>query len=133
MSEEDLKNRILNEMRVDYGDALERNFDLAKQFIGITKNGKIDVKFKTKLPNDDNIMLYLIGKLYANAAGLSETQEVTNRELMDELGMPLGSVVTSLKRLRDSHRIIQIKDGLHKVRVNEIEKALDSIKNKLKP
>ncbi len=129
--ENDLKKRIEEEMNVDYGDALERNFDVAKLFIGITPTGKVDVKVKNDLINDDIIALYLIGKQYAKVAGRSQTDEVSNKELMEELGMPLGSTVGSLKRLRDSGKIIQIRDGVHKIKPNIIESILISIKNKL--
>lgn len=129
--ESDLKRRVEEEMSVNYEDALERNFDIAKLFIGITPTGKVDIKVKNELINDDIVALYLIGKQYAKVAGKSETDEVSNKEIMDELGMPLGSAVGSLKRLRDSGKIIQLKEGIHKIKLNAIESILINIKNKI--
>ena len=99
-----LKKRIIDEMTVDYSSALEKNFDLAKQFVRITKEGKLDILFKEKLTGKEQVMLYLIGKLYAKEAGLSTTDDVGNKELMDELGIPEGSVLPWLKGLRDKKR-----------------------------
>ena len=126
-----LKQRIDEEMTVDYGDALERNFELAKLYIGITPKGKLDIKVKNALGNDDIVALYLIGKQYAKVAERTETNEVLNKELMDELQMPLGSVVGSLKRLRDSGKVTQVKEGVHRIKSNSIEPILTSIKNKV--
>lgn len=129
--ESDLKKKVEEEMSVNYEDALERNFDTAKLFIGITSTGKVDIKVKNELINDDIVALYLIGKQYAKVAGKAETDEVSNKEIMDELGMPLGSAVSSLKRLRDSGKAMQLKEGVHKIKPNTIEPILIAIKNKL--
>ena len=69
--ENELKKRIIEEMTVDYSNALEKIFDLAKQFIRITKDGKVFILFKDKLSGKEQILLYLIGKLYAKEAGFT--------------------------------------------------------------
>lgn len=130
-----LKKRIIDEMTVDYSSALEKNFDLAKQFIRITKDGKVDIKSKDKFTGKEQILLYLMGKLYAKEAGLSETDDVGNKELMDELGIPEGSVLPWLKDLRDKKRINPIKKGrytYHKIQINVVEKTLKGIEKKRK-
>ena len=78
---EGFKKRILEEMTVDYANALEKNFDLAKQFIKITQEGKVDIdeNIKDKISGKEKILLYLIGKLYAKEAGFSPTDDVSNR------------------------------------------------------
>jgi len=102
----ELKRKIQEEMMVDYSNTLEKNFDLAKQFIRVTKEGKVDVVVKEKVTGKEQILLYLIGKLYAKEAGFSVTDEVGNKELLDELGVPQGSLLPWLKALRD-----EIKSG----------------------
>ena len=99
--QDNLKRRIMDEMVVDYASALERNFDLAKRFIRITKDGRVDILVKDKLVVRDNIALYLIGKLYAREAGFAASDEVNNEELLNELGIPSGSLLPGLKELRD--------------------------------
>lgn len=133
--ENGLKKMIIEEMTVDYSNALEKIFDLAKQFIRITKNGKVDILFKDKLSGKEKILLYLIGKLYAKEAGFAATDDVGNKELMDELGTPKGSLLPWLKDLRDKNKIKQVKKGRythHNIPVNLVERTLKSTERKLK-
>lgn len=133
--ENGLKKMIIEEMTVDYSNALEKNFDLAKQFIRITKDGKVDILFKYKLSGKEKILLYLIGKLYAKEAGFAATDDVGNKELMDELGIPKGSLLPWLKDLRDENMIKQVKKGRythHSIPVNLVERTLKSTEIKLK-
>ena len=130
-----LKNKILEEMTVDYSNALEKNFDLAKQFIRITQEGKVDIHYKDKLNGKDQILLYLIGKLYAKEAEFIMIDDVGNKELLDELGIPSGSLLPWLKALRDEHKIKQIKKGKnthHAISVNWVEKTLKDVERKIK-
>lgn len=129
-----LKERISEEMTVDYSSALEKNFDLAKQFIRITKDGKVDILDKEKLTGEEEILLYLIGKLYAKEAGFAATAEVGNKELLDELGIPEGSLFPWLKYLRDENRIKQVKRGryaYHVIPPNLVEKTLKNAERKI--
>lgn len=120
----------MDEMVVDYASALEKNFDLAKRFIRITKDGRVDILVKDKLVVRDNIALYLIGKLYAREAGFAASDEVNNEELLNELGIPSGSLLPGLKELRDKTIIKTIKrEGLsyHVIQPNVVEKKLREI------
>lgn len=120
----------MDEMVVDYASALEKNFDLAKRFIRITKDGRVDILVKDKLVVRDNIALYLIGKLYARQAGFAASDEVNNEELLNELGIPSGSLLPGLKELRDKTIIKTIKrEGLsyHVIQPNVVEKKLREI------
>ncbi len=129
-----LKERIVDEMTVNYSDALDKNFDLAKQFIRITRDGKVDVLVKDKLTGKDSILLYLIGKLYAKEADLIPTDDVGNKELMNELGIPSGSLGRWLKDLRDGNKVKPISRGKytnHVVVLNVVEKTLKSIEKKI--
>lgn len=131
----DLKKRILEEMTVDYSSALEKNFDLAKQFIRITKDGEIDILPKNMLTSKEQILLYLIGKLYAKEAGYIDTVETVNEELLSALGMPRGTLDWSLKELHDGKKIKTAKkrgSAYHSILVNLVEKTLESVARKLK-
>lgn len=130
-----LRKRIIEEMTVDYASAIEKNFDLAKQFLRVTKDGRVDVRIKGKISGQQRILLYLIGKLYAKEAGLAATEDVENKELMNELGIPKGSLLPWLKELRESREIKQVKRGkyvYHGISFNAVEKILNSIDQKLK-
>ena len=129
-----LKKRIAEEMMDDYSGALERNFELAKQLLRVTREGKVTVLFKEKLTGEEQIILYLIGKLYAKEADFVQKHAVDNKELMDELGIPKGSLLPWLKNLRDKKTVKQTKAGrnvFHTVPINLVEKTLKNIEKKL--
>ncbi len=132
--ENSLRERILGEMTADYSSALEKNFELAKKFIRITSDGKVDVLFKDTLTGKEAILLYLIGKLYAKEAGLTPTDDVGSKELMNELGMPEGSLFPWLKDLREDNKVKSISKGKythHTIALNVVEKTLKSIERKI--
>lgn len=129
---ESLKDKILKEIVVDYKNALEKNFELTKEFIRLTKDGKVDLMNKSLVKGKDQILLYLIGKMYAKEAGLSETDAVSNKELLTELGMVEGSLFPWIKGLRDSNIIKTSKSGQHSIQLNQIERILLEIKQKQK-
>ena len=130
-----LRSRIIEEMTVDYSNALEKTFNLAKQFIRITKAGKVDILYKDKLSGKNQILLYLIGKLYAKEAGFTTNDDVGNKELMDEMGIPSGSLLPWLLTLRKENKIKQVKKGKythHVVALNYVEKILKNVEKSLK-
>lgn len=130
-----LRTRISQEMTVEYSGSLEKNFDLAKQFIRITKQGKVDILAKDKFLGKERILLYLVGKLYAKEAGLATTDEVGNKELLDELGIPEGSLLPWLKDLRGTNKIKQAKKGrytYHFIPINLVERTLRSMEEKVR-
>ena len=134
MDEDALREKILNEMVVDYSDALEKNYALAKKFIRITKDGKVDILFKDKLTGTEKISLYLIGKLYAKRAGVTETEYVNNKELIDEIGIPMNSLLPWLKILRDKkivHTESNGRETSHAIMINTIESVLSRINEKI--
>ena len=103
--------------------------------IRITKDGKVDILFKDKLSGKDQVLLYLIGKLYAKEAGFVATDDVGNEELINELGVPKGSLFPWLKWLRDENKIKQIKKGrysYHSIPEYLVEKTLKRIEGTLK-
>lgn len=130
-----LKQKIIAEMMADHSNTLEKNFDLAKNFIKITKEGKVDISSKEKLKGTEKVLLYLIGKLYAKEAGLSDFEYVDNQELLNELSIPKGSLLPWIKEIRDSNYIKDIKKGdkvYHVIQINKIDSVLKGISDRLK-
>lgn len=125
-----LEERIKKEMISDYSSSLEKNFDFAKQLIKITKEGTVEVLGKEKFSGEELILLYLIGKCYAKEAALSQSNGVSNTELINELGKPEGSVFPWLKSLRESKKIKQnktVKPIEHYIQINLIEETLNKL------
>lgn len=131
--ESNLKEKIRKEMVVDSGNALERNYELAKRFIRITQEGFINVLNKERYTGEEKVLLYLIGKLYAKEGGLVDSEKVDNDELSRELGVPLGSLLPWIKKLRDGGLIdtkYKGKKAFHSVRLFHIEKILKRLEEK---
>lgn len=131
---QNLKKRILDEMTVETTGVLSKNFDLAKKFVKVAKNGKVEVMVKEKISGQERVLLYLIGKQYAKEAGLSESNVVSNKELMDELGVPRGSLDPWLMALRKSPGIKQVKEEqqvAHYIPTNVIEAILKDVERKI--
>ena len=129
-----LRDRILEEMAVDYANTLEKSFDLAKKFVKITSDGRVDVVVKDQIRGQDKILLYLIGKVYAKEAGKVKEELVGNEELQEELGIGKGSLLPWLKRLRDKNKIkslTKVGKSFHKIPLNQIEKTLKRMDKKL--
>ncbi|WJI09302.1 hypothetical protein FGU46_03910 [Methanobacterium sp. CWC-01] len=128
------KKRIREEMLANHSNALERNFDLAKKFIKITEEGKVEVANKEKIGGKEQVLLYLIGKLYAKEAQLTKTACVVNNELTEELGVLDTSLRPWLKGLRDKNKIKQSKLDkyiCHSIPMNLVEKTLKEIDKKI--
>ena len=135
VSKSNLKDRIIKEMTVDHSNALDRNFSLARQFIRITRDGKVDILVKDKISGKEKIKLYLIGKLYAKEAGYATTDDVGNKELMDEIGIPKGSVLPWVSSLKNKNQIREVRKGKyvhHCIPLNLVERTLSRIEQKIK-
>ena len=128
---ESLKDKITKEMVVDYKIVLEKDFDIVKNIIRIMPNGKVDILSRDKLTGKDQILLYLIGKLYSKEGGYSETENVTNKELMEELRIPRGSILPWVKDLRDANKIIQVDPSTHTIPLNLVDDILKKIAEKV--
>lgn len=134
--EENLRKRILKEMTMDYSKVLEDNFDLAKQFIRLSKEGEVEILVKEEVTGLEKILLYLIGKLYAREAGIASSDEVGNEEFLENLGIPQGSLLPWLKSLRDENKIRQItrdRHTYHTIPISLVGETLKKIAEKLKP
>lgn len=126
----DLKKTILAEMVVDEGGALERNFLDAKQLLSLTKDGKVKLHNRELLTPSEQVLLYLIGKIYAKTAALTTSEWVGNAEILEELGLPRGTLDPALKDLRDGNRIKQKREGKlvsHSLPVHSVGRVLETL------
>ncbi len=129
MTEETLGERIKAEMMVDHANSLEKNFEIAKQIIKITRTGMVEVLNKEKLGGVEKIQVYLIGKRYAKEAGLVESEYVSSNEICNELSLKGGSVRPWIKILRDSGEIESNGGGIA-IKFNYIESILKRVLRK---
>ena len=129
-----LKKRILEEMTVKHSAILTESFELAKQYVRVMEDGYVEVLVKDRVTGKDQILLYLVGKLYAREAGLATDEMVGTAELLDRLGIPEGSLFPWLKELRDNNQIRQVKrenNVFTTVPPARVQEILTSIQKKL--
>jgi hypothetical protein len=130
----ELKKRILDEMTIKHSTILSESFELAKQYVRLREDGLVDLLVRDKLSGKDQILLYLIGKMYAKEASLTNDENVGTTELLDQLGVPEGSLFPWLKELRDSNQIRQVKrenNVYHTVLPAKVYEILTTIQKKL--
>jgi len=130
----ELKKRILEEMTIKHSAVLSESFDLAKRYIRIRDDGFVEVLVRDRVTGKEQILLYLIGKTYAKEAGLTTDENVGNAELLDQLGIPEGSLFPWLKELRETNHIRQLKrenNVFHTVPPAKIQEILTTIEKKI--
>ena len=130
---EELKKWVKEELTVTEVNELTRHKEKVKELIGITSDGMIVFKVdSTKLTAKEIICLYMIGKVYAHVAGYIDEESVSNKELIEALNLPEGTIGRALKELRDRKFIIAEKTGIHRILYDKIEDILEDILNKVR-
>jgi len=128
---EELKKWIKEELTVSPVDDLVNSKDKVKEVLGISSDGKIVFKVNlAKLTARETISLYMIGKVYAKVAGYVDTEAVTNKELIEELKLPEGTIGYTLKELQDERIIVAEKAGIHRILYAKIGRILDTVLEK---
>jgi hypothetical protein len=130
----ELKKRILDEMTIKHSSILSENFDLAKRYVRVRDDGSVELLVRERVTGKEQILLYLIGKVYAKEGALTNDENVGNAELLDQLGIPEGSLFPWLKELRQTNQIRQLKrenNVFHTVPPPKIGEILSAIEKKL--
>ncbi len=130
-----LREWIRKEMTIDSPDILDSMKEKVARLVGLSADGGVYLRVSREragqLTSRDKILLYMIGKLYAQAAGYSETDSATNSELVKNLGMPDGTVKSQVKTLRDSRYVTAVQEGNHTVVRSKIEEVIGEIEQKV--
>jgi hypothetical protein len=127
MSEtDDLRKWILDEMTIDVKDKLSVHKERVKRYIEFTEGGEIMLKESNNIPTWGRVALYMIGKLYAQYAGLTPERHVSNKELTTTLNMPEGTVKSATFKLHNEGWIFS-QEGLHQIRYGSVGTILDAI------
>lgn len=130
--DEDLTKWIKSELTVDISQELAKYKDDVKDLIRLTSSGEILLTHNQRsLTAKEKISLYMIAKLYSNYAKFSKERTVTNKEVEDALGLPEGTVKTSLFALRKDKSIVSVEEGVHKMKFDRIGEILGEIKAKI--
>jgi transcription initiation factor IIE alpha subunit len=128
MAETGLADWVKKELMADETDELNVNKDRIKQLIRLTDEGTVLIENR-KMTSREQIGLYYIGVAYAKVAGLRQTDQVTNKEIAEKLGMPEGTVHPKIKELRDEYFIEASGDG-HRINYARMGRFLDGLGQK---
>jgi hypothetical protein len=127
MSDSELADWVKKELVVNQTE-LTSHKDRVKQLLRLAPDGSVSIEDRA-LTARQQVGLYYIGAAYAKVGGLRESEEVANKEIVQKLGMPEGTLNPRVKELRDDHLIISTKNG-HTINYAKIGKLLDEIGKK---
>jgi hypothetical protein len=83
-----LGEKVRQKLTVDEGESSDWQLDALKNYIGLTRDGKVIFQVeRSKLSQRHRILLYAIGKYLAHEAGYASEPHVTIEELANELGL----------------------------------------------
>ncbi len=133
-SDAPLKDWIRSEMTLEKPDILLQVKDRVARLLGVSTEGTVGFRLTAeqleRLGAEEKILLYTLGKLYAQAADYADTDSVTNAELQANLGMPEGTVRGKLTLLRKSGFVNSEKPGTHNIARNRILEVLAEVERK---
>lgn len=114
---------IRKELTVNVEEELSKYKERIVPWVKLTPSGEVIIK-RNDLTSKKKVLLYLIGKTYANIANYYD-DAVPNKELEDAFGLPEGTVRNILFRLRKEGFVLSVKDGLHKAKVETLGMVFD--------
>jgi predicted transcriptional regulator len=111
-------------MTVDIEGELLKHKEKVKNLVQLTKTGDVILK-KTDLTAKQKILVYLIGKMYSKVAEYNKDETATNKELIEMLSLPEGTVKNSLFELRNEGLVSSLEEGVHRIKLANINVALN--------
>jgi len=118
-----LKKWIEDEMTINIESELLKYKEKVKNLVQLTKTGDVILK-QTDLTAKQKILVYLIGKTYSKVADYTQNETATNKEIIETLGLPEGTVKNVLFDLRNEGIVNSLENGVHRIRVANIGLAL---------
>ena len=133
--EEALTEWVRSHMTLEKPDLLLQVKERVAHLLGVSTDGTVAFRLEahqlSRLTSGDRILLYMLGKLFAQAAGYASDDTVTNSELQTHLGMPEGTVRGQLTTLRRERWVNPSEAGKHSLAKNRISEVLGSIEKKV--
>jgi predicted transcriptional regulator len=118
-----LKKWIEDEMTIDIESELLKHKEKVKNLVQLTKTGDVILK-QTDLTTKQKVLVYLIGKTYSKVADYTQNETATNKEIIETLSLPEGTVKNVLFDLRNEGIVNSLESGVHRIRVANIGLAL---------
>jgi len=93
-----------------------------------TESGRVVLKPGfNDLDTRRKVLAFLLGMKAASLLGKVETEAVTNKDIIQQTGMPTGTVNPKLKELRDRRLVSQSATGLHYVAPHQVTAAIEHL------
>jgi hypothetical protein len=129
MAERELEGWVKSELLAGEADELNKNKDRIKKLLRLTPDGHVLLE-NQKLTARSQIGLYYIGAAYAAVGELRENDVVANKEIIERLGLPEGTVKPRVKELRDG-RFIESVEGGHRSSYARVGLFLDGVESEV--
>jgi len=125
---ENLKKWIVDNMTSDNLNELDVHKERVSRIMTFTRDGKTVVKIDRKNLNlKSEVLIQLIGRAYANAAGISTSDDMSNEEISSHIRGTEGAHRKALTELRKTGLIEQTGRGRHRVVYGKIGYALELV------
>ncbi len=105
---------------------LSQHKDKAKDLFRLRDTGQVTIQ-KFDMATKLQIATYLLGAAYARVGELREDDGVLNKELVEQLGLPEGTMKSQLKRLRDDAWAVQKGAGVHRINYRKISEIIAAV------
>lgn len=93
-----------------------------------TETGRVVLKPGfNELDTRRKVLAFLLGMKAASLLGKTENEAVTNKDVIQQTGMPSGTVNPKLKELRDRRLVSQSTTGLHYVAPHQVTAAIEHL------
>jgi hypothetical protein len=120
-----LGEKVREKLTVDEGWLLDSELDVLRNYIGLTKDGKVVFKVeRSKLSQRHRILLYAIGKYLAHEAGYASEPYVTIEELANELGLRFTDTGIKCSELWREGILLSIEKGYRVLLRRAVETVL---------
>ena len=107
-----LGEKVRQKLTVDEGELSDWQLDALRNYIGLTKDGKVIFMVeRSKLSQRHRILLYSIGKYLAHEAGYASEPYVTVEELANELGLRFTDTGIKCSELWREGLLLSIEKG----------------------
>jgi len=131
-SQDELRKWILANMTAEAVSELDLYKEEVAKLLALAPDGTVIPKIdRSKLDSPRDILLVLLGRAYAAAAGLVESEAVTNDELVTLVRGTPGGQRWALTKLRSDNLIVSAKRGAHRIVPSQVGRVIKAVREKL--
>jgi uncharacterized membrane protein YcgQ (UPF0703/DUF1980 family) len=128
------KKKILEEIIMKEEDVLSNLktlVQLSRSFLKVEETtGRVVLTEKYSFTNSEKVFLILVGKYFAKHYEILESEVVSNKEVSEDLGVPVTTLSGPLGELVEKHTVEKCDRGQYKVNPHKVEATLQKLKQK---